>query len=378
MITYFRTPPEHRGKSRVMWCAGALAICFCILALLGLAAIRGQASSIPGSDAAARWTAEDSPHTYAQISVCYGDDRAFNLETLYMRRAELEKSLTENAVAPENDRARLYLDCYSGETQATLSTSRTDISARITAAGGNFFFFHPAELICGSYFSEDGELPYTVVLDDNAAWQLFGALDVAGMEVTICGQPFRITGVVKAPRDALSVSAYGDEVRAYVNYVGMRLAAGIDRITDYEILLQNPIKNFARDSVMTAFSVQKDDPGVKISDSTTRFGFETLTDQIPDFFSRAMRTDSVIPPWWENLARVAEYKAVAWAAFTSVTGILSAVLLIVFLSLWFYIHPVKVKNIYGYFEEKAERKRMKNWLLKKKAEQERAALKAEK
>lgn len=378
MMTYFRTPPAHRGKSRIMWCAGALAVCFCILALLGLGAIRGQASSVPGSDAAERWTAEDSPNIYAQLSVYYGENHAFSMETLYMRRAELEKSLTENAVAPENDRARLFLDAYSGESYASLSTSRTDIGARVTAAGGDFFFFHPAELVCGSYFSEDGELPYTVVLDDNAAWQLFGALDVAGMEVTIYGQPFRITGVVKAPRDTLGVSAYGEEVRAYVNYTGLRLAAGIDRITCYEVLLQNPIKNFARDCVMEAFSVSENDPETMIYDGTTRFGFETLLKQVPDFFSRAMRTDSVIPPWWENLARVAEYKAVAWAAFTAFAGILSAVLLVVFLSLWFYIHPVKVKNIYGYFEEKAEKKRMKKWLLKKKAEQERAALKAEK
>ncbi len=362
-MKYFRTPPEHRKKSRVMWWFGGLTLFFAALFTIFFLQMQAQGNSIPGSDAAARWTAADSIYPFAQISLYYDQNNAFPLNTLYRNRMELQKQMEQNAVSPANERARLFLDAFSGETTLTLTSSRSSVSVTATVCGGSFFFFHPVDLYCGSYFSEDSETINTVILDEYAAWQLFGALDVAGMEVTLNDQPFRVVGVSKTPAGTIEKNAYGAQPRIYINYAGLRMANQFDQITCYEVLLPNPIKNFAKNMITTAFGISATVRAstVVLYDSTSRFSFETLAKQVPDFFARSMRWDRVIPPWWENIARVAEAKAIVFSGAAAVCGVLTFLLLVVFLSLWFYIHPIKAKAIYLYFDNIHEKRRMKRW-----------------
>ena len=363
MINYFRVPPEKRLHARVMWIIGGVTV-FCAILFFALyLCIGAQAKAVPGTDAAARWQAEDSIVSHAQLAAYFDKNNAFQLNDVYLNRMEMEKALEENSItAPEG--AQPFIDAFSGETQLSVSTDRASLSVQATVCGGNFFFFHPLDLISGGYFKEGDINACTVILDEYAAWQLFGAVDVTGMEVSIGGQPFYVTGVTRAPTDEVERSAYGEMPRVFVNYTGLRLIQNYDSATCYEIVLPNPIENFAADLVKKQYGIQKDSKNAVLYDYTERFDFETLVSASQHYFERIMRYDSVVPPYWENIARVAENKAIVISFFDAVVGILTLICFVIFISLWFCIHPIRIHNIYTFFEDKIEARRMKRWLKK--------------
>jgi hypothetical protein len=115
MIQYFKTPPHRRRMSHIMWTVGASAIFFLLLFLLALTAIRSLTSSLPGADAADRWKAEDALYPYTQLTVYTDSTAAFDLNTIYLQRMNIEQDLKENAISvPEG--ASAYIDAFSGET----------------------------------------------------------------------------------------------------------------------------------------------------------------------------------------------------------------------------------------------------------------------
>ncbi len=361
MFTYFRTPPEKRGRSRVMWGILCVTVFFALLFGCLYALTMAQDDTIPGADASARWANEESAYPYAQLAVYFDSTSAVDLSTIQLARMGILKELEGNAVVtPEG--ASPFIDAFSGETTVSISTERERISVTATVCGGDFFYFHPVPLASGSYFSEDTPNANTLILDEFAAWQLFGAIDVAGMEVTLGGQPYYVIGVSKSPTEKLEREAYGAEPRVFINYEGLRMTNRFDRATCYEIVMPNPIDAFAQNMIASQFRIAEDAHNAVLYDFTTRFSFETLVGASNGYFTRVMRRDSVIPPYWENVARVAENKAIVLSFFAAVAGIIALICAVVFVSLWFSIHPIRVHDIYVFFEDKIEARRMKHWL----------------
>ncbi|MBE6658954.1 MAG: ABC transporter permease [Ruminococcaceae bacterium] len=363
MIQYFQTPSHKRRFSRVMWITGAVSLFLALLFLAALGGIRSLYTALPGTDAAERWQAEDSAHPFTQLAVYFDSASAIDLNTVYLRRMEITKKLEENAITAPHG-ASPYIDAFSGETALSVSTERATIYTEATVCGGDFFFFHPQEMIHGSYFSEDDLTAHAVILDEYAAWQLFGASEVTGMDVTIGGQLFRIAGVCKKPTGVPDSITWGETPRIFVNYLGLRMTTGFDRASAYEIVLPNPVENYAVDLLRTQFSVRESSTNAAVSEITTRFSFETLAKQSADFFLRAVRVDRILPPFWENNIRVAETKAIVIAFFASIAGILSLLGAVSFVSLWFWIHPIRIMSVYEFFNDKYEARRMKKWLKK--------------
>lgn len=361
MIQYFKTPPHRRRMSRIMWTVGASAILFLLLFWLALTAIRSLTSSLPGADAADRWKADDAPYPYTQLTVYTDSTAAFDLNTIYLHRMNLEQELKENAVSvPEG--ASAYIDAFSGETTLSVSTERTTLRVNATACGGDFFFFHPFEMLHGDYFSEDDLNAHTVILDEYAAWQLFGAIEVTGMDVTIGNQLFRVAGVCKKPTDPLESTTWGDVPRIFVHYIGLRMTTKFDRADCYEIVMPNPIGDFAHGILSDRFSITEKSTNAVIYDNSKRFSFDTLTKASAEFFMRSIRRDRILPPFWENNNRVTETKAIVTAFFGAIAGITALICAIAFLSLWFWIHPIRITDIWHFFNDKYEARRMKKWL----------------
>lgn len=363
MIQYFRTPPNRRRHTHAMWILGAAALLLFLLFFAALGGIRSMRDSIPGTDAAERWRAQDSPYPYAQLAVYTDSSAAFDLDSVQLRRMDITKKLEENAFSsPEG--ASPFIDAYSGETTISLRTDRAMITADATVCGGNFFFFHPLELSHGGYFDEDDLTSHSVIIDEYAAWQLFGAIEVAGMDISIGGQPFRISGVCKKPTGTLEAMTWGDTPRIFINYIGLRMTNGFDRATSYEIVMPNPIDNFANTVIAQQFSIGERSTNAVLYDFTTRFSFEVLAKQAPSFFLRAIRENRVLPPFWENNAAVTETKAIVLAFFGAIAGITALVCAVSAVSLWFFIHPIRMTDIYHWFNDKYEARRMKKWLKK--------------
>ena len=357
-FTYFRTPPEKRRQARVMlgFCIAALVFGLC--ALIVWLRIAPVSTAVTGGLAAVRYRADQSVVPFGQVSVYYGKNTAFSKDDVYSRRAALESQLEQNSITAPSERGRVYLDCYSGEESAVVRTERASVSVTLMPVGGEFFYFHPLTLVSGCYLPAEGDLLSNVVLDEYAAWQLFGALDVAGMEVTVGDQVYTICGVVKKPSEPAAAEAYGDTPRVYINEAGYGLYSRVGlSFTSYEVLLPEPIKNFSLSLVKTALGVNETNPDIIVRSETDRFSFRMLLSSVRGFFLRVMRRDAVIFPFWENAALVAESKCILLALVFAIFAVLGVIGGAVAVILWFRIHPITVRGVWNYFDAKIDHRR---------------------
>ena len=126
--------------------------------------------------------------------------------------------------------------------------------------GGDYFLFHPLQLLSGGYVSDEDYMADRVVLDAQTAFNLFGSSDVAGMEVTINGKTFPIAGVVKSEDDFATAAALDAGAKAssdptgvqsaskamiYMSYAALNAMAELP-IDCYEIVLPDPVSGFAK------------------------------------------------------------------------------------------------------------------------------------
>ena len=140
----------------------------------------GQAQD--SQQAAERWGGGEG---VSQVSCFFSVDSGVTVDRLRSFEYGIDSALTDAAVQQESENpgARLWADAYSADGQVTLSTDRATLTADAIGIGGDFFLFHPQTLLYGSYFSGNDLNSDYCVLDQDAAWQLFGSSDVAGMTV---------------------------------------------------------------------------------------------------------------------------------------------------------------------------------------------------
>ena len=111
--------------------------------------------------------------------------------------------------------------------------------------GGDFFMFHPLKLITGAYFSGNDLMQDYCIIDQDAAWQLFGSNDVVGMTVYIGNVPHIVTGVVQRPDSRMDKAAGLNSTVVYVSYETLSAYGTNNGINHYEIVMPNPVDEFA-------------------------------------------------------------------------------------------------------------------------------------
>ena len=137
---------------------------------------------------AERWSEQGN---VAQVSCFFAANSDTTEDTILMFEHGIDSALTEASVVQESENpgARLWADAYSADGKITLTNGKSSVSADAIGIGGDFFLFHPLRLINGAYFSGNDLMQDYCVIDEDAAWQLFGSYDVAGMTVYISGIP---------------------------------------------------------------------------------------------------------------------------------------------------------------------------------------------
>ena len=275
-------------------------------------------------------------------------DRAYFAE--YHAAAAQDEFVQNSIFAPEPDAqdpgadtsARLYADAYSGSTQLSVS-GKSPGSVTVTAigVGGDYFLFHPLQLLSGGYVSDEDYMADRVVLDAQTAFNLFGSSDVAGMEVTINGKTFPIAGVVKSEDDFATAAALDAGAEAssdptgvqsaskamiYMSYAALNAMAELP-IDCYEIVLPDPVSGFAKKLMTEKFPVGEG----AIVQNTGRFSLSGLISVIGKFGKRVMTTNGVIYPYWENAARMAESYAALLLILGTLFGLMPAVCLTIVL-----------------------------------------------
>ena len=277
---------------------------------------------------AERWQGE-SDTEFRQLSCFMAVDEKLTLEQIYTFRKAMMDKFHEAALDNGTD-SQLFCDAWCSFGTVNVSSAQGKGEVSVTAVGGSYFDFHPIRLLSGNYLSPDDLMKDRVLLDEDVAWLLFGGTELSGMSFKINGQPFVAAGVIEREQDFASKAAYSSGMGIYMSYEGYsalvseNAAAGAG-INCYEVVMANPVKNFALNFAKEKFPIG----GGLLVDNTGRFDYETILKLAKSFGQRSMQTHGVILPYWENAARSVEDWCLVLLLCAMVTAVLPLALLVI-------------------------------------------------
>lgn len=286
----------------------ALAVSAAALVLLTGAALilggvrRGIAESLPDQLAARRWDGKGS----SQISAFFAEGEGDIPGRIYSLTAAVDQAMQDASLAAPEE-GRLWYCAYSTEQNMYARTERDSTTLRVSVIGGEYFLIHQPDLLCGSYLMPGGENAGYVFLDEQAAWKLFGAINVVGMPVTLGDGEYIVCGVGAVPSGTVYDEAYGQTPRAYILFDSPS-ASSVREISVYEAVLPNPVDGFALDVFEKNFTAGGE---YTVVENSRRFTVSALWDYITHMDTLGVRTSPVTYPWWENVAQVAQYRCAA-------------------------------------------------------------------
>ncbi len=285
-------------KKRIVW--GSLTVSSLLIGLVLTFVYRGLAGSLSDQQMATRWSDERDT---AQISCFFPYDTGINPDRIEMFQYELDKAMVEASITSDspNANARLWASAYASVGRLNISNDKTSFSVKALGVGEDYFLFHPLDLIGGNHFSGQDVMQDYCILDKEAAWKLFGSSDVVGQYVTIANVPHQIVGVYEQKTDKLHKKAGLDEAFIYVSYETLSKYGSVKEIQCYEIVMPNPVENYALKYVNEHLG---DTEGrIEVLENTSRFSVGNIIRLLSDFGTRSMKTNALAYPYWENVAK---------------------------------------------------------------------------
>lgn len=273
----------------------------CLFLILLLSSLHLE-SSQQAQQIAKRW---DKDNKTAQISCFFPEGMVMGGTQFLPMKKKAEQALAELSITPQKEGAKLITDAYSAPGEITLSYKRNTLTAKAIGVSGDFFLFHPLFLVNGSYFSEENPAKDAILIDEDAAWQLFGSNDIIGMKVMIGNTPHSIAGVISRDKGRLNRAAGLDKTVVYVSYQTLERYGATKGFNTYEVVMPNPIPGFAYSQVREnlGFQEQEIENQIEIVENSKRFSFLSLLQVIKNFGIRSMNAKNIIYPYWENTAR---------------------------------------------------------------------------
>lgn len=281
---------------------------------------------------AERWSKEGG---VSQISCFFSQNSHVDENTIKGFEHTLDAALQEASITSEsaNVNARLWADAYSTSGKLNLAGKSGKMEVNAIGAGGDFFLFHPLQLINGGYFSGSDLMQDHIIIDEDIAWQLFGSNDVVGQQITIDGIPHLVSGVIKRDSGRLNDHAGNGNSIAYVSYETMKKHLESEGqsavISHFEVVMPSPVSKFAYDIVKDKIGI--DEAEMEIVENTTRYQLLPLLQIIGDFGMRSMNGKAIIYPYWENIARGYEDILALLLVFRILFLLYPIVLLIIFI-----------------------------------------------
>ena len=302
--------------------------------------------------AAERWGGSEA---VSQVSCFFSVGAGITEDRIMDFEHSIDKALTDASVIQESENpgARLWADAYSADGQVTISTDKASITAGAVGIGGDFFLFHPVPLLYGAYFSGNDVLKDYCVIDEDAAWQLFGSSDVAGMVVYIGGIPHVVTGVVERPSGRLAEAAGLDSTLVYVSCESLEENGKSNGINHYEIVMPNPVSGFAENYIRE--NLGADEKETEVLENTSRYSFLSRCQLLLEFGTRSMNGKAIIYPYWENIARGYEDILALLTLFELLLVIYPIGLAMVFFCIWWKHKGWTLRDVRLKVADKAER-----------------------
>lgn len=338
------------GRRLALWISG-------ILSFLAFLLLYGSTSfmknGLQTQRMADRWSEDGDA---AQVSCFFSPNAGIDTDAIEMFRHSLDSALQEASITQDspNAGARLWADAYSADGQITVSSDRATVTADAIGVGGDFFLFHPLQLLNGAYFSESDLNQDYCILDEDSAWQLFGSNNVAGMTVSIGGTPHIVTGVIHREEGRLAEAAGLDSTVIYVSYDTLTAYGRSNGINHYEIVMPNPVKNYAYNYVMENMDVSEKE--TEIVENSSRYDLLKRFQLLAAFGTRSMNGKAIIYPYWENIARGYEDIIALLTLFAALFFLYPAVLLIILIVVSWRHKSWTAKGIYLKLQDRGERK----------------------
>ena len=278
-----------------------------------------------------------------QVSMFFSESYGVNLDKISEFEFNINKGLIsdgyQDASANLQDGSAVWNDCYSAMGSIAVTRDKRTVNAVAIGVGGDFFQFHPMQLLSGNYFTGDAVMKDYVILDDDLAWQLFGSDNIIGETITLGGVPHYIAGVVKRDSGKYVKAAGLNFPTIYLSYESLATYGTIDssvlatdgslgsisekKSTDdedeagnsdfnadsngiicMEVVMPNPVDNYARNFVIEKLGLNTNI--VEVVDNSARFDNTHLSKVITGFHLRGMQMKPLIYPYWENNARAFE------------------------------------------------------------------------
>lgn len=336
----------------------ACALAAFILLLVGLIIRHNLINSVSTQKPWERWSADGKKYGYA--AAYFPDKEGFSLDSLQGYRSSLDRALTEASVEVGKD-SRGYIDAYSAYGTAEIQGDRTNLATtvNVTAVGGDYYFMHPSRLLSGSFLSDDDLMKDRVVIDENAAWFLYGSSNIAGKRLTIGGKRFYIAGVVESPESGAAKKTYGARNRIYMSYEAFSGLSPEAAITCYEIIYPDMITNYAYNTLRSTLGLNDESSGINdgsasgndsidVVNMNTRFRISKIWNVACSYGERSAHTDGIIYPFWENECRRIEDMLVIELIFRIISIILIIILVIPYLirGLGYCKYRVKITSEY--------------------------------
>lgn len=354
-------------KKLVLGISGGISfLLFLILAFIANHLGQGQDSQ----NMAERWSKDGKA---SQVSCFFSVNAGITEDRIKEFEHSIDGALADAAVVKESENpgARLWVDAYSADGKITVSSDRSSVQADAIGIGGDFFLFHPLKLLSGAYFSGNDLMQDYCVIDQDAAWQLFGSNDVAGMTVYIGGIPHIVTGVVQREEGRLTEAAGLDSTLVYVSYQTLSELGTNNGINHYEIVMPDPVTNFAYNYVKEQLGSSEKE--TEVLENTSRYSFLSRLKLIPQFGTRSMNGKAIIYPYWENVARGYEDILTVVTLFEMLFLLYTVVLALVLFGIWWKHKGWTIREKWLKLKDKAERKgeriRLKRMAAKRNADE---------
>lgn len=297
-----------------------------------------------------RWSSDGEP--YATLALYTEEGSAFKREQVEQYEQSINAALLSASVE-EKERGSTWTYCYFSEGLRQVTGPKSSANADIIACGGDFFTFHPLRFLFGAPFLNDPSVPNGVVLDENLAWRIFGAIDVVGMTMTYGDEILTVSGITAAERNSNAYThTYGEVGRMYMSYSAYYKINGDNAgITGLEVTLPNPVRSFARNIFTTAITVNEDT--MSLAEVSSRYSIQNRFSSVSALPYSWARSDRIYYPYWENEARMIDYVCAIFMIFeVALTALAVSSMLLSFILLrvsGFTVTDV-VKNSYKKYE----------------------------
>ena len=300
------------------WFLLVAALCLLLTLLLSLWD-RSYAGQLTSENLVERWNAEED---YQQVSVYFPTGQGLSEEEIQTLTTGLNTALAEASIDTTEGEGRKLVTACSAKSEAYLSSDTASITARCYGVSKDFFLFHPIDLVSGSYITDSDPDDCGIVIDEYVAWQLYGAIDVAGMSVNFEGEEYTIRGVVRSEEGYFSEAAGETTPTVYVDYALLDSDASYSDGEDWsdsdsysdltfenlEVLVISPVDDFGEDTVSQVLETslgRTAENYILVTDSS-RFTLANRLARYKEIGTRAMSSQDVIYPYWENRARAYE------------------------------------------------------------------------